>query len=498
MKNLFKFLIPFLFVVPVFGQAGFPVKVDATFFDGVKLSFNNSTALKEGGKVITQEELRSRIIREGSPWATGGGAYLKWNGQSASGGLNVGGLSSGSSVKSIYAESIVISASKTCIMQPVGWYLKSPISGLPVGSTQVLSNQIVVSAGSSVTIPLNQLITPDRAMISVAVTSVIDQDPRVIFPQISGGSVALKTDVNDGTLLGPSTPISDGTFSYLLNARNASGSASSGTITLTHQLPSDVNYISSSGAGWTVNVVNGLLTATTSDVITNAGVKSLTVILSPKTAIYAGIAGFGYQADIDVNYDAPPIVWNGTSITAGTGVTNYTASYPYLIRNWIRDVKNVKTRVVNKAISGTSSVTHESLRAFSNRYDFADAPFAAVMEHGINNSAQAVATSVSVDNMKAYVKQMKAQGAKWVFIFAPYPTGNAPLEALNATLSTALSAGVASLNDPKVRYVIETRSMWNPVTQDATYTTDQIHLTDAGNAKVFEAFVSHITTNSLF
>ncbi|TDE15299.1 SGNH/GDSL hydrolase family protein [Dyadobacter psychrotolerans] len=71
MKNLFKFLIPLLFAVSAFGQSGFPVKVDQTYYNGIKDSFNASKILKDGGLVrsnpvnITMKDI---CETEGMPW----------------------------------------------------------------------------------------------------------------------------------------------------------------------------------------------------------------------------------------------------------------------------------------------------------------------------------------------------------------------------------------------------------------------------------------------
>lgn len=65
MKNIFRLIIALHFIIPAFGQTGFPVKVDQTYFDKTKDALNSSQVLKERGTVkdISVNNIQSLILQ---------------------------------------------------------------------------------------------------------------------------------------------------------------------------------------------------------------------------------------------------------------------------------------------------------------------------------------------------------------------------------------------------------------------------------------------------
>jgi lysophospholipase L1-like esterase len=197
---------------------------------------------------------------------------------------------------------------------------------------------------------------------------------------------------------------------------------------------------------------------------------------------------------MDTDYNAPYIMpVCGTSISFGTGSSTSEGMYTWLFRNWLRETKNYRIRRINRAISGSTSTHHESLRVLEGRYDFDKTKGVFIYEHGVNDVSQGLSTAISKANLLAMIRhKQRLYPDMTMLVLAPFPVSTAQ-EANLAILSPALDTTVADVNDPKVIYVSTTRTCFDPVTD----TTDGIHPTETGNAKIATAIINFCNSNNI-
>lgn len=153
---------------------------------------------------------------------------------------------------------------------------------------------------------------------------------------------AVKTDL---VLTGSATPDPvdvGGQLTYTLNVSNT-GTIQANTVTLTDTLPSNVNFVSASGAGWTCTQNNGLVVCSMTNLAAGSAIP-LTIVVSPNapgsltnSATVAADIGdpntgnndtqittnAALRADIALSLDATPNPVNaGTNLTYTINVTN--------------------------------------------------------------------------------------------------------------------------------------------------------------------------------
>jgi lysophospholipase L1-like esterase len=428
--------------------------------------------------------IKDRILAEGFPFHAGGSSKLFWYGRYYAGGVPTGDWSLGTAnnaYRAVWIDSVTLTANVPVVLQVSSPYLI--LGGSPAPASSATAGSFCVGP-SGITIPMNQLLGADSLRnMSSQILSVPSQDPALTraFVSNSGGNALTIVKGTSGYSSIDAGNTRD--YYYDLTVSNSSGSTASGTTTITDTIPPDADVVSTSGSGWTVSVSGQTLTATSTTSVANGGtMTALRVTLRARTAVHLNWSAHGYQCDFDVTADLPTILWCGTSISAGTGTT-YANSYPYLMRNWFRDTKNINTRVLNKAISGTQSSQHEYLRAFTGRYTVNEPPFMVCWEHGINDVIQGVTTATTQQNLTAWLRYWNTfYPSTWCVVLSPFPTGNTTNESNLATLRTALASTMTSIGGSKNVWVSGTGNMFNPVTQINTYTGDGIHLNDAGCA----------------
>jgi hypothetical protein len=421
--------------------------------------------------------IKERVQNEGIPFWSTWGSNTFWYGKTGAGGASIGGIYIATAYRAAYIDSITVTASIPAVIQILGPYLTYGGSALPAGGVQSASYHI---GPGGLTIPIDSFFGPDNSGLGAALLSVPSQNPSMYraFVANSGG-----TTLSVAKTFNSNNSADTTNYSYTLSVSNASGSTASGTTTITDTVPPDAAVVATSGTGWTVSVSGGVLTATsTTSVNSGASLPTLTVTLQATRSVQINLSAHGWQTDFDVFADLPPIVWCGTSISAATG-TSYSTSYPYLIRNWFRDTKGINTRVSNRAISGSHSTHHEYLRAFNGRYTFNEAPFVVFWEHGVNDVAQGVSTATTQSNLTKWLNYWNTfYPQTWCVVLNPFPTGNSSYETGLATLRTAIASTMQTVGGSKNIFISQTGSMFNPTTQSGTYTSDNIHLNDAGCA----------------
>lgn len=407
-----------------------------------------------------------------------------WTGQSGSGGQAVTGPFGGWNIdNAYYYKSITLTASRLCHVQPLSYYTTSSVG--------VSSGSVIIGPGASTPVDIGFLKKLDQTGIAMSVIDVIEANPQHTPATVSQAGLY----VTKSTTTPVNTTIK--TYSITVTLTNLSGSSSSGSIVVTDSLPAGCEYFSASGTGFTFSQAGKKYTATTSDVIANNGTKTYTLTVRGTMSLTLGAFGAGYSIPNDNDLTLQPIVWAGTSITNGTGITSYKQNYTGLFDKWLDDNLNIKVRTLNRAISSSQTNIMEDYRVWSNWYYPKMPPRLLVIEHGVNDVAQGILTATSVANVTAIIQDYrKKYPTCYILILAPFPA--AAYETGLATYRTAMSTLVSGLsaNDRKyVKYIPGTGSAWNATTQGGTYTTDGIHVNAAGRVLILNAITSHITTN---
>ncbi|MBP1135119.1 lysophospholipase L1-like esterase [Arthrobacter sp. PvP023] len=166
--------------------------------------------------------------------------------------------------------------------------------------------------------------------------------------------------------------------------------------------------------------------------------------------LFAYVSGWSIADDFD--YSADKVYLHiGDSITAaGTGVTAKSFEYDWLTLAYWKD-KGIWVRMINKSVSGSTSVMHESRRLLG-AYDF---PQADVIGYslGMNDAGQAVPVATYKTNVKNMIawKQARYPAAKMI-VYGATPAENNTTETALVALRTAASQAVTEANDPRVVY----------------------------------------------
>lgn len=406
-----------------------------------------------------------------------------WTGQSVGGGQEVGearatwGVDNG-----YYYKSIIVGCNKPVLMQILSSY--------PTNIGQFNSMFFVDGVA---TIPMDILRKIDNNGVRFLILDVPDANPRSINATANQNGVVVtksQTTVVNSNLK---------TYSVVVTVSNFSGASTSGSLVISDFMPSGCKLVSASGTGWTYAASGETYTMTTSDVIPNNGTKTYTLTVQGTLVLNFGVSGHGYAISNDTDYSERPMVWAGTSITNGVGITAYRNNYTYLLKNWLRDNLNVFTRVSNKAISGSTTVTMDDYRNFNNFYDYKQTPKFLFIEHGVNDVSTSVPTATSMANMAAMIKYYRTKYPTcYIIVLSPFPCQ--PFETGLATYRAALAslmAGYSPSEQVYIKYIAATGTAWNPATEGGTYTTDGIHVNAAGRLLIFNAITNYITTNSL-
>lgn len=425
------------------------------------------------------------LAQEGIYYPNGGQTQgVIWTGQSSGGGFGVGVAGPTWGVdNAYYYKSISIGCNTPVLVQMLSFYTTSNI-GVAVGNILV---------NGSVSIPMDVLKKIDNSGVTFSIVDVPAANPNSINATVNqSGFIVSKSTT---------TPVNTNlkTYSVVVTVSNFSGSNSVGSLVVSDLMPSGCKLVTASGTGWTYAASGETYTMTTSDVIPNGGTKTYTLTVQGILLLDFGIVGNGYAISNDTDYSTRPMVWAGTSITNGTGISAYRQNYTYQLKNWLRDNLNIFTRVSNKAISGSQTNIMEDYRNFNNFYDYKIAPKFLFIEHGVNDVAQSIPTATSVANVTKMINYYrKRYPTCYIIVLSPFPA--AAFETGLATYRAAMASLVASYSVDEqnyIKYIAATGSAWNAVTEGILYTTDGLHVNAAGRTLIFNAITNYITTNGL-
>jgi lysophospholipase L1-like esterase len=383
----------------------------------------------------------------------------------------------------LYIKSLTISASQKSLFQ---FFYFNSTSSLGLDNASILVD-------GNITIPLNHFKKIDQEGFGIGLQDIPAISPNSIVASASiTGVVVTKSQ---GTVVNSNAKI----FSVVVTVTNYSGSSTVGTLVVSDVLPIGCNFVSASGTGFTLVQTGNSYTMTTTDVIANNGTKTYTLTVKTSISLDFAYSFNGYSISNDTDFTSRPMVWAGTSITNGTGITAYRNNYTFLLKNWLKDNLNVQSRVVNKAISGSQTNIMEDYRSFYNWYDFKQEPKFLFIEHGVNDVAQSISNATSVSNVTKMIAYYRGKYPScYIIILAPFPAN--AYETGLAVYRTSMQTLVNSYSAPEqvyIKYIAATGSVWNAATQGGTYTTDGLHVNAAGRLLIFNAITNYITTNSL-
>lgn len=410
-----------------------------------------------------------------------------WNGNQITGGDSIGSTKGNLNIdNALYIKSIVVTSDAPCTVQIAQTFstFNTPVTNM---FTQYLVN-------GATTIPVNSLQKIDQ-FGNISVVDVPQSNPSSIYATVNQSNfIVTKSNT---------TPVNNNlkTYSIVVTITNYSGASSSGSLVISDKLPIGCNFVSASGTGFTLVQTGNTYTMTTSDVIANNGTKTYTLTVQNILPIRVGCVINGISISNDTDFASRPIVWAGTSITNGTGCSNFRNNYTYLLKNWLKDNLFIQTRIINKAIGGSQTNAMNDFRLFNNWYDFKQEPKFLFIEHGVNDVGQGILNATSVSNVTKIIDYYrKKYPTCYIIILAPFPVGVTGTEAGLVTYRNSMQTLVNSYSAEEkiyIKYIASTGTAWNPITESGTYTTDNIHVNDAGRLLILNAITNYITTNGL-
>lgn len=181
-------------------------------------------------------------------------------------------------------------------------------------------------------------------------------------------------------------------------------------------------------------------------------VRIRTVLDATPTGAYVIGTASGTAVYDDLNYGADKVMLVvGDSILNGTvGVTDKKYSMEWLTRDYFRS-RGVNLRVINKAVSGSTSGDHERFRAHG-LYDLPQVDYLHY-QLGTNDAGAGVSSATYKANVAAMIAFKKAvyPNAQMV-VWGPTPRQNSTYETALIAMRTAAQEAVTEAASSKVRY----------------------------------------------
>ena len=236
----------------------------------------------------------------------------------------------------------------------------------------------------------------------------------------------------------------------------------------------------------------------TSTTFANLNLRNMLDADGSGTVIEASMIGWSLYDDLNLAADKV-VLRVGDSITNGTaGVTSKLTSYEWMSRQYLRSFGS-NLRLVNKSISGSTSVAHERMRGYGD-YDM---PQVDLLEYslGANDAAQGTSTATFKSNVAAMIAHKKAlyPNAKMV-VYGCSPLQVNAQETAAVALRTAAQQAVTEANDPKVLFcdlgdAFDRTVNGNYATSDGAGTG--VHPSDAWHAAIYNVVKAFYDANNI-
>lgn len=184
------------------------------------------------------------------------------------------------------------------------------------------------------------------------------------------------------------------------------------------------------------------------------------------------------------------VLFAGDSIGAGTGATRTAEMWAMLARDHLRVLGN-DVRIVLKAIGGTTTADHETLRA-TGYHDIAQCSLG-VYSLGMNDGIQSDSAATSLANAQAYWTWFRDRYPNATLIVCgPSPAENNGTESNLVTLRAALSGWVTTAAHPRLKYITLASAFDRTAGTAFYYSGDtagsRVHPNVAGHAAIATAF----------
>lgn len=201
--------------------------------------------------------------------------------------------------------------------------------------------------------------------------------------------------------------------------------------------------------------------------------------------VFCNLTGIAVYDDLDLAADKVMLVVGDSILNGTSGITDKTKSMEWMVRNYFR-TRGKRIRIINKSISGSTSVDHERYRAHG-AYDF---PHVDYLHYQLGtNDAGNVTTAAYKANVAAMIAHKKAlyPNAQMV-VWGSTPRQNNTVETALIALRTAAQEAVAEANDSKVKFASLATAFDRTV--EANYAAadtsgDKVHPNDASHAAAF-------------
>jgi len=190
------------------------------------------------------------------------------------------------------------------------------------------------------------------------------------------------------------------------------------------------------------------------------------------------VSGFVLTDDLNFSADYTMLV-AGDSISASTGPTATAKMYHHLVKQRLIGA-GYNTRIVAKAVSGSTSSEHETWRK-AGFHDALGRVGIGMYCLGTNDGLTGVSPATVVANALAYQQRFRAKWPKAPLIVVTPPPNNSGFETQMAAIRAALVTAVAGWGDAKT-IVADIGAAWTAT--DATKYTDNVHPNDAGHALI--------------
>jgi lysophospholipase L1-like esterase len=210
--------------------------------------------------------------------------------------------------------------------------------------------------------------------------------------------------------------------------------------------------------------------------------------LTPGSVSYIGsinVAGWRFTDDLDFN--APKVaMFVGDSLLNGTGPTTTAKMYPFIFKSYLAS-QGQRVRICLKSLSGTKAADHELFRA-SGWHDIAQADLI-VYALGVNDAGASVSGSSFVADLTRFWDWAKVRypTAKMIVLGVP-PIENNTSESAAASIRTAVSAWVTSVNSSRLAYInlggSFDRTLGATVYASSDTAGQRVHPNDTGHASM--------------
>ncbi|RIV23605.1 SGNH/GDSL hydrolase family protein [Fibrisoma montanum] len=219
--------------------------------------------------------------------------------------------------------------------------------------------------------------------------------------------------------------------------------------------------------------------------VTQVGNYTLTSPIGVTGTVQAGFSS-GLRTSMDFQRNAERVILKlHDSIWDGSGPASWDDYSDVKLRNRLVTQTGQTWEILSKGKGGFTSSNIEVLRT-QGQLNVLQADI--ILYEPMMNDASAATYDANLANIIAWKQTYFPRSL--LFVIGIYPRSDAQ-ETILAAARTAAQTRIAALNDPRIIYV-PMGDLWNPSTQQGTYTIDNIHANAAGHALMDSRMWSYV------